>query len=217
MTFLNDTSGWVSGRCSNATLLDVTHDGGAHWTPQPIDCQSCAFYPPVFTSPLDGEIWGGGDALFVTSDGGKTWTPRAETPGNWPDFVDAAHGFTLGLTSNVNSKVVLWRTSDGGASWEQAPNGAINGNGPFQSSQLDFVAPNLGWAVSLDIRFGSPILQAGQTLPPTLPPELWQTTDGGVTWTQVVPRRSRPRVSGRGRWFARALFRSSCTTSHRAR
>lgn len=186
MTFLNDTTGWVSGECGNATLLEVTHDGGADWSPQPIDCQKCAFYPPVFTSPLDGDVWGGGDDLYVTTDGGQTWSARAQTPGNWPDFVDSEHGVTLGLTSNVNSLVVLWTTSDGGASWEQAPNGAINGNGPFQSSQLDFVTPSLGWVVSLDIH-GEPLLQGGQTPFPTLPPELWQTTDGGVTWTQVIP------------------------------
>ena len=32
MTFLNVTTGWVAGSCGQATLFDVTHDGGVTWT-----------------------------------------------------------------------------------------------------------------------------------------------------------------------------------------
>ena len=194
ITFVNATTGWVAGQCGIGTLFYVTHDGGATWSPQPIACIDCALYPPRFISPLDGQLFGnnGRSLLFVTSDGGQTWNSRAQPPGNWPDFVDAEHGFTLGLTGNDNPSVVLWTTADGGVSWRQAPNGAIHGNGPFESSQLDFITPRVGWAVSLDIH-GQPMLQAGRTPIPTLPPELWQTSDGGTTWSQVIPTFTTPR------------------------
>ena len=189
MTFLNTTTGWVAGQCGLATLLDITHDGGATWSPQAIDCIQCAFYAPQFTSPLDGQLFGenGQGVLFVTSDGGRTWRARAEPTGNVPDFVDADHGFTMGLTGNDNPSVVLWTTADGGVTWAQARNGAIHGNEPTETSQLDFINPRVGWAVSLYVTSGGGLLQGGQTPFPTPPPELWQTTDAGSTWSRITP------------------------------
>ena len=189
MSFVNTTTGWVTGSCGTATLFDVTHDGGASWAPQPFPCMNCALYPPQFTSPLVGSLFAGSgtSGLFVTNDGGRTWNGRSSPPGNWPDFIDATHGFTMGTTANGNPSAVLWTTTDGGMTWGQAPNGAIHGNGPFETSQLDFISPRVGWAVSVDIRFGGAILGPGQTPIPVLPPELWQTTDAGSTWTLITP------------------------------
>ncbi|MFI5287672.1 MAG: hypothetical protein ACHQ4F_15335 [Candidatus Dormibacteria bacterium] len=189
ITFLNTSTGWVAGQCSGlATLFDVTHDGGATWAPQAIDCIQCLFYPPQFTSSRDGQMFGenGVGILFVTSDGGRTWTRRAEPTGNTPDFADASHGFTLGLTGNDNPSTVLWLTADGGATWSQATNGAIHGDGPAETAQLDFITPRIGWAVS--VWFGNRgLLTNGQTPYPTPPPTLWQTTEAGSTWTLVTP------------------------------
>lgn len=188
LTFVDATTGWVAGQCGFGTLFYVTHDGGTEWSPQPIACVNCALYPPRFISSVNGHLFGqnGEGLLFATSDGGETWSARAQPPGNWPDFVDAKYGFTLGLTGNDNPSVILWTTRDGGASWRQVPNGAIHGNGPVESSQLDFITPQIGWAVSVDIR-GQPLLQAGDTPLPGVPDELWQTSDGGATWSQVMP------------------------------
>ncbi len=190
MGFVNSTTGWVAGQCGSlTTLFDVTHDGGVTWSPQSIACINCVLYPPQFSSPLNGRLFGenGRNVLFTTTDGGRTWIGRASPPGNWPDFVDARHGLTLGLSGNDNPSAVIWTTSDGGASWGQVPNGAIRGNGPQETSQLDFITPQLGWAVSLYITSGGGLLQGGQTPFPTPPPELWQTDDGGVSWTQITP------------------------------
>ncbi|HEY6468957.1 MAG TPA: hypothetical protein VI434_04250 [Candidatus Dormibacteraeota bacterium] len=182
MTFLNVTTGWVAGSCGHATLFDVTHDGGMTWTPQPFPCPNCALYPPTFTSSLDGEVFGGSNTygLFVTSDGGQTWNATASPPpGNWPDFVNANDGFTMGLTGNANPLVVLWTTTDGGNTWREAPNGAIHGSGPVQTSQLDFITPSTGWAVSIPIYMELP--------DHPIPPQLWGTTDGGSTWALITP------------------------------
>ncbi len=189
MTFIDDRTGWVAGQCGGlATLFDVTHDGGATWAPQAIDCTQCLFYPPQFTSARDGQMFGenGTGTLFVTTDGGRTWTGRAEPTGNTPDFVDAEHGFTMGLTGNDNASTVLWLTTDGGRTWRQATNGAIHGDGPAETAQVDFITPDTGWAVS--VWFGNQgLLTNGQTPYPTPPPTLWQTTDAGSSWTLVTP------------------------------
>lgn len=189
MSFVNPTTGWVTGSCGIATLFDVTHDGGATWAPQPFPCINCALYPPQFTSPLVGSLFAttGTSGLFVTNDGGRTWNARSSPPGNWPDFVDANHGFTMGLTGNDNASTVMWTTTDGGMTWGQARNGAIHGSGPLETSQLDFISARIGWAVSVDIRAGGNILGPGQTPIPTPPPELWQTSDAGSTWTLMTP------------------------------
>jgi photosystem II stability/assembly factor-like uncharacterized protein len=181
MTFVSATTGWVTGSCGLATLFDVTHDSGATWAPQTFPCINCALYPPQFTSALDGQLFGenGVGALFVTSDGGRTWTARTNPSGEAPDFIDADHGFTMGLTGNINPAAVLWRTTDGGATWSQASNGAIRGNGPAETGELDFISATTGWMESLPV-YSEPV-------PHMVPPQLWQTTDAGSTWTLITP------------------------------
>jgi photosystem II stability/assembly factor-like uncharacterized protein len=190
MTFVSTTTGWVAGQCAaNGTYFYVTHDGGATWRPQSIACIKCVLYPPVFSSRLDGQMYvgSGNGGLFVTDDGGMTWNLRPAPPSFWPDFIDGDHGFVMGLTGNDNARDILWTTTDGGMTWHEAPGGVINGNGPDQSSQLDFINPRTGWAVWVDFRPGGPLLANGQTPQPVPPPELWQTNDAGSTWTQVTP------------------------------
>jgi photosystem II stability/assembly factor-like uncharacterized protein len=189
LTFASTTTGWVAGQCGQAPLFDVTHDGGATWSPQAIGCaDDCLLYAPQFTSSRDGEVFGenGTAILFGTTDGGATWHERSMPSGEAPDFIDANHGVALGLSGNNNPLVVLWITDDGGRTWQASPNGESPGTGPAETSQIDFVTPQTGWAVS--VWFGNQgLLQGNQTPYPTPPPSLWQTTDAGSSWTQVTP------------------------------
>ena len=95
------------------------------------------------------------EGLFRTTDGGATWTPVFPNVGYSIDFVDANHGWVVGVSG------VGYRTTDGGATWQQI----ILPNQGFTPtiSKIDFINANVGWAVGWD----------GYAA---------HTTDGGNTW-----------------------------------
>jgi hypothetical protein len=203
MTFIDSTTGWVVGACAGGgPFFEVTHDGGASWSPQPFDCASgCSLGAPAFTSPLDGVLVAevGISVLFATTDGGRTWTQRADPPATFVHFIDANVGFALGLTGNDNPTAVLWTTHDGGGSWREATKTARSGAhavGPTSDiDQIDFVNASLGWATRVDISAGG--LNYIPT-PNTAPLAFWETKDAGATWSLVRPRFSRSSMLGNG-------------------
>jgi hypothetical protein len=203
MTFLDSTTGWVAGACiGGGPFFDVTHDAGATWTPQPLDCAAgCSLNAPQFTSPLDGELVAavGTPVLFATTDGGRSWTQRADLPDTFVHFINAGVGFALGLTGNDNSTAVVWTTHDGGRSWQEAattPRSGARGVGPTSDiDQIDFVNADLGWATPVDITAGS---SNNIPSPNTAPFTFWETKDAGATWSLVTPRFTRSSTSGNG-------------------
>jgi hypothetical protein len=203
MTFIDATTGWVSGACiGGGPFFDVTHDGGATWTPQPLNCAAgCSLSAPQFTSPLDGELVAavGTSVLFATSDGGRTWTQRANSPAALVHFINADVGFALGLTGNNNPSAILWTTHDGGRSWRQAKHAAPSGRnagGPTSDiDQIDFVNASLGWATPVDI---TSVPANYSPTPDTSPFTFWETNDAGVTWSLVTPTFTRTSALGTG-------------------
>jgi photosystem II stability/assembly factor-like uncharacterized protein len=195
ITFLNSTTGWVTGYiagCDRGTYLFVSHDAGRTWgrqeLPVPVEITHKDEWTmaPTFFSARDGvlpvsisyastaEHCESGRAttiivFYTTHDDGATWTyttPVALTPGNRrppSSFADRDHGW-------VAEGKVLYLTADGGHRW------AILALAPdfADIQQLDFVSPQLGWAVRETV------------------PLLLKTTDGGQTWTAVNYTVSRP-------------------------
>jgi photosystem II stability/assembly factor-like uncharacterized protein len=125
-----------------------------------------------FVNSLDG--WGVTETQIVrTNDGGITWY-NVTSPGlaetgysavvealdnghvwvHLPDYDNYPHGGTL------------YRTSDGGLSWTSS-------SSPFSGADLAFLDANNGWALAdLGVATGSNAVS------------VFQTTDGGGTWTQ---------------------------------
>ena len=110
---------WAVGATSPDTgSIDVTSDGGQHWTTQAlVDSStltdiSCPDAEHCWTVGFDrtGET----GALFATSDGGLRWDPKPLPRGTFPldiDCPDASHCVA------VDSNGVALTTRDGGARW----------------------------------------------------------------------------------------------------
>lgn len=191
ITFLNATTGWITGGhgiVPNWLYLYVTRDAGRTWRQQklpPLPLMTARWYSwtyspkfftsrngilPVFLSPEES-----GEPVivfYVTHDGGATWTPTEPVSvAKWSSagwlvpysFADMDHGW-------VSDGDTLFATRDGGRRWT-----AIQPSQPFADvKQIEFVSPQVGFAVS------------------RISPYLQKTLDGGRTWKAVSYTVSRP-------------------------
>lgn len=113
-------------------------------------------------------------AVVRTADGGTTWydvSPQnagALGYGFGRAFPDSKHGFLIVPDSaDPMNKGTLYRTDDGGLTWNSVPI-------PFGQCNLQFLDLQNGWAmVSLGVGAGSNAIA------------VFQTTDGGATWRRV--------------------------------
>ena len=190
--FQNATTVWFSGggvTSEQTTNLWSSRDRGQSWFafqfPLPgLPAQSSSLiwvHLPVFFNANEGyfnAIYSPKDsfsqyrmATYVTQDGGRTWVTQPgvletlEDPMFQPDFVSLKEAF-------IPCKDGLCVTQDGAHTWQ-----AIQTNVPFRRPENlpvrtdDFVDAQTGWAV----------LAAGQGT------SLYQTVDGGQTWTDLHP------------------------------
>jgi photosystem II stability/assembly factor-like uncharacterized protein len=186
--FLTPSQGFVILRDSsyndNREALLRTDDAGATWRviygvppPAPWPAGPTQFF-------ADGTGIGAGDGTYYvaqdlrnntilsTGDAGRSWTKVTSLKGTCPDnfavnisalsFPDRQHGWLL-LNCVVAPQPVLYRTNDGGITWQPlAPSSAIND----ALKGISFVDRETGYVVT----------QAGR---------LWRTDDGGTTFALV--------------------------------
>lgn len=147
-------------------------------TPAPpaIDAQSVetpAFVDIQFFNELDG--WGISEAYVVrTNDGGITW--YNVTPPDLEEIGYTVHTFILDKDhawvhkpdfNNFPNNGLLYHTADGGLTWNISST-------PFSGGDLSFLDANNGWMLAdLGVGAGSNAVA------------VFQTTDGGATWTQT--------------------------------
>jgi photosystem II stability/assembly factor-like uncharacterized protein len=185
-TFISPTTGWLTGGGCAVAEFEVTHNGGATWSPQPIPLLSTPYLGlsnPTFINSVDGFMLGldpteqPGILVFVTFDGGRSWAAHG-APGiatNAAHFINGDDGWLLDSnTLNAGFAAGLYVTHDGGQIWstlQPLDNGPPPPGGfDFNGSILDFVSPALGWTNT----------NTG------VDDNLLQTTDGGHTW-KLVP------------------------------
>ncbi len=197
---IDASNGWAS----DATQILRTTDGGADW--RDVTPAGCRSQPQVGVDSFDAldaaHVWlvcaYGGPigsqtfAVFRSGDGGQSWqsvTLALAPPdiGVGVTFVDDTHGWLVQGQGSATGHhfMTLYRTTDGGATWQQvtktdAPGGPSSGGlggGPVFSSD------STGW-----IGDESGIYSMGPTQF-----DLWMTHDGGATWSrQALPPPNAP-------------------------
>ncbi len=237
--FLDASNAWViytntSGITPAQPFVWRTQDGGLSWqASQPLDVSNLSeFYGMPSLQFVDGQSgWllvhvGAGMnhdyiALYQSQDGGMSWL-RIQDPYNDTSsimscsktgmlFTDATHGWLTGDCNGVAAGVLLYKSTDGGLTWESVtlpdPSGAPGLFTTFQSAcgSYDpfFFSNDLGHlAVNCTNYDQNPI---------TYQYYVFTTQDGGTTWTSsTYPGESLYFYSASTGWaLARKIQRSS--------
>ncbi|QSO46326.1 WD40/YVTN/BNR-like repeat-containing protein [Alicyclobacillus mengziensis] len=196
LQFVAPSRGWLS--TSNSTTgnyqLYQTLDGGTSWHKHPVPVppqyqgDKASLSLPQFSAAnpnlgiLEATFQGQGSVIehrgiYSTSNAGRSWSFVGPLPGQagFVSFPNTRIGAAIPLSSSKTFPT-LYETTDGGESWTsvalpRAPFSTLLKN--YVPSQLDFVSKNVGWMVWGSRRGGSAT------------EEIWNTTDGGRTWTKV--------------------------------
>jgi photosystem II stability/assembly factor-like uncharacterized protein len=112
--------------------------------------------------------------LLTTRDGGTHWRDVTPGPKEPPIvlsnayFLDPTHGWAGAVGGNGAQAVQIFRTADGGTTWQST---GVIANEPLYLN-FDFLDRQHGW-LAVAIQSGSVFISSGG---------LFQTADGGATW-----------------------------------
>ncbi len=180
--FLNNTLGWASGTAEGPKYPDGTAagglfrttDGGTTWNHSAVNGQKLVT-DVRFPTPQKGlaivqessDTWA--SAVYRSSDGGKTWQVSFARP--YATLVLGGLSCRDSLTAFFSARGLAWlyRTTDGGLSWDSLEVGSSQASA---HSRIFFKDSMIGWfSVSVDLYGG--------------PSTVYKTTDGGTTWNPV--------------------------------
>jgi photosystem II stability/assembly factor-like uncharacterized protein len=137
-----------------------------------------------FVDPDHGWYGTGAGDLFATSDGGATWQKVASRPGTFVravGFVDRQNGFIGNIGTDyypgVTDTTPLYRTRDGGVTWEPVDTGAATIKGVCAIDILRTQRIYQGQLVPRIV-----IHAAGRVGGPT---GILRSVDGGDTWSVI--------------------------------
>lgn len=175
-----------------------TTDGGQNWTPV-FDNQLWPSIGVVTFDPSNPQtIYVGtgdpnisfypmlGDGIYKSTDGGDTWThlglsaqrviTKIEVHPTNPNIIFAA---SMGLPFERDDKRGLYRTTNGGVTWEKVLN--ISDQAGITDLVMDPFDPNVLYASGWDrVRNNQESVVTGPGA------KVFKTTDGGNTWTQLT-------------------------------
>ena len=113
-------------------------------------------------------------AMQLSGDGGRTWgnltSPQRTGHAGLPVFLDAMHAWWVDQSVSPGSPVGIWRTADGGRSWQRLASSGL---------QVDGVA---GQVVFTDLLHGVLVSWSSGG---RVSSGLFATVDGGETWHAV--------------------------------
>jgi photosystem II stability/assembly factor-like uncharacterized protein len=170
ISFKDHLNGWATGDdASNTPWLYVTHNGGHTWAPQCVPIKNTQFWtettPPVFFGNngfLPLHVFGS-ILILKSTDGGATWTTTyPANPHSLTTFVSDDVYIATPLNAWASDKDGnVYGTKDGAEHWSLLA--------PTVDTTLkafSFTDASYGWAIGSS--------------------KLWQTTDGGRRWTQIL-------------------------------
>ena len=126
VSFLDDKTGWAA----NDSELTSIDNGGATVTAIKLPSGLSGTIAAInLRTAADGYVLDSGGTVWITADGGKTWTSKplgltgdVVSPSGTPQaamrFSDATHGVVVARLAGDAPKLVAFRTSDGGATWQ---------------------------------------------------------------------------------------------------
>jgi photosystem II stability/assembly factor-like uncharacterized protein len=120
------------------------------------------------------------DHVVRTANGGFSWadvTPAGQTGKVVPAFLTAQSGWAVYAPRDITPGVAIlvWRTTNGGATWAASAPLDTSGGDYFDPSNLVFVDAQHGWLMGH--------AGAGMSHDYII---MFATSDGGATWTRVV-------------------------------
>jgi photosystem II stability/assembly factor-like uncharacterized protein len=168
----------LSAACSPALPLagDTATSKTETVTPTSLPLAAPAIQSPALVAIRmfdESNGWGVSDtAILRTVDGARSWHDVSPTSvdsfgyATTTDFIDSLRGWALVSNPADMLSGILYRTSDGGATWDQA---AV----PFGGGALRFVDGRNGWMMA-SLGAGAGSMAIG----------VFQTQDSGATWSQ---------------------------------
>jgi len=155
----------------------------ADWDTMPTEAYPKKRDDIIFVTPQSGFYGTGKGRLFHTGDAGKSWQLVWENPGTFIrslGFIDGANGFlgNLGIgVGAVSDPIPLYRTTDGGATWQPVDLGGATIAGICAIDILKARAIYEGTARERII-----VHAAGRANGPA---QLIRSEDGGQTWSMI--------------------------------
>ena len=127
-----------------------------------------------FVNPTHGWIVNGNGQIYRTTDGGHSWELQLNQPGTWfgsVAFVDTLRGFAGNLgpgcfSPSTTDPNILYRTTDGGASW----------------SPVNIPTPRPEGISGISVVSAQVIYAVGNICGP---PYVLKSTNGGNGWTKI--------------------------------
>jgi len=170
-----------SSPCPAAPVRPVTPDRGTLIALKMLSLHTGWLAVTYFAPDSSGDLPGGSERVFRTIDCGHSWTDvtpqqlatRSRDGIITLTAVDSRHAWIATWVQNGTPTVAeIWRTSDGGASWERTdvqlrPQGNLS---------LFFLDRDRGWMAAT---------VSGDRSKNNLKARLYSTTDGGASWTEV--------------------------------
>ena len=186
-----------------------TSNNGVTWRPV-LDDKRVASMGALAIAPSDTQqVWAGtgeqnsrypiepGGGVFKSTDGGITWKlmglEKTQHIGRivvHPTNPNIVYVAALGALWGPNADRGLFKTTDGGNTWSLSK--FVSNRAGFVDVAMDPRNPEVLYAASYERRRTPYMLESGGP-----GSELWKTTDGGKTWTEIVGNGFPTGVKGR--------------------